>query len=385
MFWIHGGAFKAGNGNDDTYGPEFLVRHDVILVTFNYRLEVLGFLCLDTEDVPGNAGMKDQVAALRWVHKNIQHFGGDPNNVTIFGNSAGSVSVSYHLVSPMSKGLFKKAIAQSGASTCWIGLVSHPRERALALAKKLGLKSENNKELYEFFKSLPVEKLVNAQTSVRTAETLRIPEEISFLVSSEKKFDGEETFFHGDPYSVLRNGIHKGVDVITGYTADEGIFAVGTSPDLEKVYELANSLADYVVPKPIAENCSSIAQIQAGKKILKFYFEDDEVSKVKIDALIKYYSMYYFCYGTYQWAKICSSLKRNKIYLYKFTCLTERNIMSKMLGAAEFIGSRPVVCHGDDVCYIFPTKIMNKVDKDSETFKIIDRVTKLWTNMAKYG
>nr|AIY69063.1 carboxylesterase [Chilo suppressalis] len=84
MIWIHGGYFCSGNGNDDVFGPEFLIRHDVILVTLNYRLEVLGFLCLENEDIPGNAGIKDQVAAMKWVKNNISSFGGDPNNITIF-------------------------------------------------------------------------------------------------------------------------------------------------------------------------------------------------------------------------------------------------------------------------------------------------------------
>ena len=110
MVFIHGGGFKTGSGNDDEYGPDFLVSHGVILVTLNYRLEALGFLCLDTEDVPGNAGLKDQAAALRWVQNNIKNFGGDPNNVTLFGESAGSSSTSLHVISPMSKGLFKRAI-----------------------------------------------------------------------------------------------------------------------------------------------------------------------------------------------------------------------------------------------------------------------------------
>lgn len=67
MFWIHGGGFSSGSGNSHIYGPDFLVNQNVVLVTINYRLEALGFLCLDTKDVPGNAGMKDQVAGLRWV------------------------------------------------------------------------------------------------------------------------------------------------------------------------------------------------------------------------------------------------------------------------------------------------------------------------------
>ena len=160
MFYIHGGGFRVGSGDDDAHGPQFLVRQGVIVITINYRLEVFGFLCLNTEDVPGNAGMKDQVQALRWVSKNIASFGGDSNNITIFGESAGGVSVSYHLMSPMTKGLFRRAICQSGVSLCYWGQAYRPRDRALALARNLGFFSEDDQELYDFFKNQPESTLI---------------------------------------------------------------------------------------------------------------------------------------------------------------------------------------------------------------------------------
>lgn len=85
LVFIHGGGFKSGSGNVDIYSPDFLVSESVIVVTFNYRLDSLGFLCFDNDRVPGNAGLKDQVAALKWVNKNIKRFGGDPNKFTIMG------------------------------------------------------------------------------------------------------------------------------------------------------------------------------------------------------------------------------------------------------------------------------------------------------------
>ncbi|KAG6460769.1 hypothetical protein O3G_MSEX012194 [Manduca sexta] len=116
MVFIHGGGFRDGSGSPYLYGPEYLIKHGVILVTFNYRVEILGFLCLGIKEAPGNVGLKDQVAAMRWIKKNIRVFGGDPDNITIFGESAGAAAVVYHLVSPMSKGLFNKAIMQSGSA-----------------------------------------------------------------------------------------------------------------------------------------------------------------------------------------------------------------------------------------------------------------------------
>ena len=114
MVWIHGGSFRVGSGGFDQYNPEHLVEKGVIVVTINYRLGALGFLSLGTETVPGNSGFKDQILALSWVQKNIGNFGGNPEAVTIFGESAGSFSVAALLVSPLANGLFHRAICQSG-------------------------------------------------------------------------------------------------------------------------------------------------------------------------------------------------------------------------------------------------------------------------------
>ena len=104
MVWLHGGGFHMGSGGTDLYGPGYLMEEDVVLVTLNYRLGPLGFLSLPQGGVSGNAGLKDQRMALRWVRENIAAFGGDPNKVTIFGESAGGTSVLLHQLSPLSRG-----------------------------------------------------------------------------------------------------------------------------------------------------------------------------------------------------------------------------------------------------------------------------------------
>ena len=122
MVWIHGGAFVTGAGSVGTYNGKYLVpRGDIVLVTINYRLGAFGFLNLRDATggkLPGTGaeGLADQIAALRWVKENIAAFGGDPDNVTIFGESAGGMSVGALLACPAARGLFHKAIPQSGAS-----------------------------------------------------------------------------------------------------------------------------------------------------------------------------------------------------------------------------------------------------------------------------
>lgn len=112
---IHPGGFYIGSGNTDHFGPEYLLEQPVVLVTFNYRLGFLGFASTGDSRAPGNAGLKDQALALRWVRQNIGKFGGDADRVTIVGASAGAMSIVLHLVSPLSTGLFHRAVVMSGS------------------------------------------------------------------------------------------------------------------------------------------------------------------------------------------------------------------------------------------------------------------------------
>jgi len=120
MVWLHGGSNRVGTGADESYDGSPLASHGVIVVTINYRLGVMGFFAHPqlTAESPhhssGNYGLLDQIAALQWVHQNIGQFGGDPDNVTLFGESAGSVDATTLMTSPLVKGLFRRVIAESG-------------------------------------------------------------------------------------------------------------------------------------------------------------------------------------------------------------------------------------------------------------------------------
>lgn len=114
ILWIHGGAFTGGTGSDPTFdGSNLASRGDVVVVTINYRLGTLGFLALNDGLTNGNYGLADQITALDWVRRNVQDFGGDPDRVTIFGQSAGAASVRALVASPKARGKFAGAIMQS--------------------------------------------------------------------------------------------------------------------------------------------------------------------------------------------------------------------------------------------------------------------------------
>jgi para-nitrobenzyl esterase len=161
MVWIHGGAFSNGNSAVTMYDGYPFARDGVVLVSINYRLGIDGFALL--RDAPPNRGLLDQVAALRWVHENIAAFGGDPANVTIFGESAGAMSVMTLLGMPRARGLFARAIAQSGATQA----AADPADARLVtgeLSTVLGFDATAAN-----LAGLPLDKLIAAQAAVRDA------------------------------------------------------------------------------------------------------------------------------------------------------------------------------------------------------------------------
>jgi para-nitrobenzyl esterase len=164
MVWIHGGALVVGES--DEYDPTRLVAQGRVVVTLNYRLGFLGFLAHPAlsagspQKASGNYGLMDQQAALRWVQRNIKKFGGDPDNVTIFGESAGGLSVHAHLASPLSGGLFDRAIAQSGAYSAREPSLADAETKGLAFAHNLGCADNQTAEC---LRSIPVETLLANQ------------------------------------------------------------------------------------------------------------------------------------------------------------------------------------------------------------------------------
>ncbi|CAB0040148.1 unnamed protein product [Trichogramma brassicae] len=168
MVWIHGGGFSSGFANTDFYGPDYLMENDVVLVSFNYRLGIFGFLNLNHPHATGNQALKDQNLVLRWVRQNIAAFGGNPNLVTIFGQSAGAVSVDLHVLSEMSAGLFSRSISMSGSPLCeqW-GLQSNveAEQEAYSVAAQLGIYAGNSQELLNAFYTIPAETFLSVTRS----------------------------------------------------------------------------------------------------------------------------------------------------------------------------------------------------------------------------
>jgi para-nitrobenzyl esterase len=218
MVWIHGGGFTGGSGASLLYHGDHLARRgDVVMVTINYRLGILGFLAhpdlLDAEvGASANWGMLDQVAALEWVRDNIAAFGGDPGNVTIFGESAGGMSVGVLLGMPKARGLFHRAVCQSGAA-----LAASPETAAAtteSVLAELGLGDVTK------VRDMPVEALLKAQETV-AAQASRQGRTLPLIPA----VDGSS--LPRQPLHEIRDGLSASVPVMVGTNRDEyKMFAV---------------------------------------------------------------------------------------------------------------------------------------------------------------
>ncbi len=227
MVWLHGGGFAYGSGAWATYdGANLADRGDVVVVTINHRLNVLGYLNLPGVPGSGNAGMLDIVAALDWVKANIAAFGGDPGNVTIFGESGGGAKVSYLMAMPAAKGLFHRAIIQSGP-----GVRAVPADRANSLradlAAALGLAADDAAGL----RAVPPEKLLAAAYEAEKKQPGAGFERTGFA----PVVDG--AVLPAQPWDPAAPDISAGVPVLIGLNKDEMTLFMASAPWFGKLDE----------------------------------------------------------------------------------------------------------------------------------------------------
>ena len=223
MVYLHGGGFVAGEGSSTMFGPHFFMDEGVLLVTVQYRLGIFGFLSTGQKGAPGNLGLWDQREALLWVRDNIAGFGGDPDRVTLFGESAGSMSVNFHLVSPQSRGLFHAAILQSGTALGpYTAPRSHPSLYATKLAEAAGC---GDKETLECLRALPARKLqlhlLHFNSDSCSSTDLGRPYPGPWIPWEDSSLD--QPFLPNSPYAAE----DAGVPVMMGFNADEGLLFTG--------------------------------------------------------------------------------------------------------------------------------------------------------------
>ena len=223
IVWIHGGNFARGSAAD--FDPDYMLDEEIVLVTIQYRLGMFGFLSTESEDAPGNYGMLDQVAALQWVKKNIAAFSGDPDSITIMGQQAGGASVHYHLLSPLTKGLFSKAVSLSGTALCWWASLKRGQEKAKKLGKLVKCEEEtagNMTLLMTCLKDQPMETLMNNHPNFYAWQHLEQNQEPLNSWSPRVDVESPVGFMPQEPLDVMTTGEFQHMPWIVGITDDEG-------------------------------------------------------------------------------------------------------------------------------------------------------------------
>ncbi len=348
FFWVHGGGFTSGAGDEKRHNGEAFAKNGVIVVTINYRLGVFGFLAhpeLTRESghkASGNYGMLDQAAALAWVKRNIQAFGGDPNKVTIAGESAGSFAVSALMVMPQARGLFRGAIAESGAFFSREGMGS---AQTLQAAEKSG------------------EKLASSMTaSTLAALRAKTPKELVQAVTRDRTLqfwpivDGYS--IPGEPYKIFAAGTQSKVPLLAGWTRDEMNGVAGAQPPTKASFaaQLKSAYGSMAARAAEAYPASTDAEALQSAGML---FSDNLI-----------------IYPTWKMIELHSKTGGQPVYRYRF---------DQVLPAGPAVPHPQGAAHATEIEYVFGTLDQKNLPWREEDRKLSATMNAWWSNFVKNG
>jgi para-nitrobenzyl esterase len=346
MVWIYGGGLIAGGTSEARQNGENLARKGVVVVSFNYRLGVFGFLAhpeLTSEagGSSGNYGLLDQLAALKWVKQNIAAFGGDPGQVTIFGESAGSFFVSALIGSPLAKGLFQRAIGESGA------LFGANREgKPLAKAEEEGV---------QFAQSLGAKSLkdLRARSADELLKASLKPDHIQFGA------DIDGTFLPEGLGKIYAAGQQSHVPLLAGWNADEGNYS-------------------WVLKgEPTKENLEKLAKERFGDKAQAFLglYGGETETEIK-RAVGDWAGDQFIAFSTWKWIEAQRATGKKPVYRYEF---------DQALPPAEGKKESPGAYHSSEIEFVFGVLASKKLPWRPEDQTLSDLMMTYWTNFAKTG
>jgi para-nitrobenzyl esterase len=353
MVWIHGGGFVTGGSSEPRQDGEHLARKGVIVVSMNYRLGVFGFFALPElraesgQHAAGNYGLMDQAAALEWVHRNIAAFGGDPTKVTIFGESAGSISVSALMASPLSRNLFAGAIGESGGALTGPDLTFLSQSISEQRGKKFAETAFKNS-------SLAYLRYVSAAELLKVASTAPHGDEIFW-----PNVDGG--FLPESVPEIYASGNQARVPLLVGWNKDEG--------DLDDLGQSG---------KPTPASLRALATARFGAKapdFLKVYAASNDTEALR--AAEDFAGDAFIAYSTWEWLEAQVKTGNAPVYRYRFDLGSPGDPFHPVAIGAF---------HSDDIEYVFGTLDSRRGAKwRPEDYKLSELVQTYWTNFAKAG
>ncbi|XP_069195185.1 carboxylic ester hydrolase-like [Procambarus clarkii] len=399
MVWIHGGAFKSGG--TATWNPPLpLLTRDIVLVVPRYRLGTLGFLSTEDSIMPGNLGLKDQTLALRWVHNNIRDLGGDPNKVTIFGESAGAASVHFQILSPSAKGLFRRAILQSGSALSSWALRENHRQVALQLGHKFNCTDAvsssptlESTQLLACLQQLPLQELVLANnhfTKWYDWPSVMLPRV-------------DRDFLPAHPAHLLQQGIYNKVDLISGVNLHEGaMYSLKILAKKEMVEDL-NQNFTLAGPVSLLFQEWEEAPVYLARRAYYHYMGDTLLTQDNAQQAAQLLSDRFFSVPHEETSELHTaaglplghSLFKYQLQhraQYSFTDLYNVSLKNhcklRLVLLVDFVQPEAHVWvgHGDDLQYLFNSQpaILPPLQRPSDLF-MRDIILTLWTNFATDG
>ncbi|XP_026831631.1 esterase B1 isoform X1 [Drosophila erecta] len=379
MVYIFGGAFTIGEATRELYGPDYFMAKDVVLVTLNYRVDCLGFLSLQDPSlqVPGNAGLKDQVLALKWVKQYISNFNGDDSNITVFGESAGGCSTHLMMCTKQTRGLFHKAIPMSGTVHNYWSL--NPAEDfAFRLAQQNGFTGENNDaKVLEYLRGVLARDLVNH--NLITPEHRRNGLLFAFGPTVEA-YVGEDCVVPKPPVEMARDAWSNDLPVMLGGTSFEGLFMYpAVSANLKALDELSKDPLR-LVPVDVRRVSSEEDNLEYSQRLIKAYFGDAPPSSGLFMNMLDLYSYKVFWHGFNRTLNARLTYAKAPTYYYRF----DFDSPSFNFYRTKFCGDhiKTGVAHADDLSYLFRNVGSWKLEKTSAEYRTIERMIGIWTAFA---
>lgn len=378
VIFIHAGGFYAASGRSDIAGPDYFLDKDIVLVTINYRLSSLGFLSTGDELAPGNNGYKDQVMAMRWVQRNIASFGGDPNLVTIAGYSAGSFSVMLHTVSPMSKGLFHRAISMSGSPISQVVIPHDQRQLAVRQAELLDCPTNSSRAIIDCLKTKPWRDIGN---SLHGFFEFAYDPVLIWVPLVEKDY-GQERFLVKQPLDSIRQREIHSVPYIISQTQDEFFWKALNILANQTLTDTMNNEWERIAP--ISFYLPASTSRQASNKLKQAYLGGKDLvnDTASADGLGKLYNDAIIGFGVHRLVNLMSQYSSKPVYYYEFAYIGNHShyedpVTKKPTGAA----------HHDELIYLFSVNATFPFIEASDSLdsNMVDKMTSIWYNFLKNG
>ncbi|XP_060056443.1 bile salt-activated lipase [Erinaceus europaeus] len=375
MIWIYGGAFLMGSGQGANFlknylydGEEIATRGNVIVVTFNYRVGPLGFLSTGDANLPGNYGLRDQHMAIAWVKRNIAAFGGDPNNITIFGESAGAASVSLQTLSPYNKGLIRRAISQSGVALSPWAIQKNPLFWAKKIAEKVGCPVDDTARLAKCLKVTDPRALTMAYKMPLAGMEYPMLYYLGFL----PVVDGD--FIPDEPINLYANAAD--IDYMAGTNDMDGhVFSSIDMPAVDKDKQTVTDEDFYKLVKGLTFT-KGLQGAQATYDMYTESWAQDSSQEARKKTVVNLETDILFLMPTQTaLAQHKSNAKSARTYSYLFSHPTRMPIYPNWVGAD----------HADDLQYVFGKPFSSPLGYRTQDRTVSKAMIAYWTNFARTG